>query len=160
MDFFNRFSLIKTVAIKVLNRYLGEYVEGNKKQFQTKKIFYLSIWESGGLLFVLFLVWNFDKKQVNSCTYRPHIRFYIFIQFTIHPMEGFDESFNIGVLSGQIDVQSLRLKANAFNKFGLPFVVQEGFSLLPFTHLSTLSVCFLHHLFSFDSCLWGLTQPI
>jgi hypothetical protein len=56
MDFFNRFSLIKTVAIKVLNRYLGEYVEGNKKQFQTKKIFYLSIWESGGLLFVLFLV--------------------------------------------------------------------------------------------------------
>jgi hypothetical protein len=37
-------------------------------------------------------------------------------------------------MGGEVDVRSLRLKKNAFNKFGLPVVIQEGFSFVSFSH--------------------------
>lgn len=47
--------------------------------------------------------------------------------------KGFDESFNLGIMGGEVDAHSLRLKKNAFNKFGLPVLIQEGFSFVSFS---------------------------
>jgi hypothetical protein len=41
-------------------------------------------------------------------------------------VEGFDEKFKVGILSGTVDAHHLRLKKNALDKFGLPVTVEEG----------------------------------